>query len=61
MGEAEPARRLTMLLEAVLSVGTDLELHTTLQHIVDSAAGLTRAGHGALGVLDPESGPITEL
>ncbi|MFF7200544.1 GAF domain-containing protein [Streptomyces sp. NPDC008141] len=50
-----------MLLEAVLSVGTDLELHTTLQHIVDSAAGLTRAGHGALGVLDPESGTITEL
>ncbi|MFF8656063.1 GAF domain-containing protein [Streptomyces huasconensis] len=38
------------LLEAVLSVGTDLELRATLQHIVDSAARLTGAEHGTLGV-----------
>ncbi|UFQ20165.1 GAF domain-containing protein [Streptomyces huasconensis] len=37
------------LLEAVLSVGTDLELRATLQHIVDSAARLTGAEHGTLG------------
>ncbi|MFD3725452.1 GAF domain-containing protein [Streptomyces sp. NPDC058671] len=53
--------RLPMLLEAVLSVGTDLELRTTLQHIVDSATELTGARYGALGVVDPERGRITEL
>ncbi|MFD3572044.1 hypothetical protein ACFWVK_33215, partial [Streptomyces sp. NPDC058667] len=41
--------RLPMLLEAVLSVGTDLELRTTLQHIVDSATELTGARYGAGG------------
>ncbi|WP_137994707.1 sensor histidine kinase [Streptomyces vilmorinianum] len=50
-----------MLLEAVLSVGTDLELRTTLQHIVDSAAELTGARYGALGVVDPERHRLTEL
>ncbi|MFF1376831.1 GAF domain-containing protein [Streptomyces sp. NPDC058308] len=38
------------ILEAVLSVGTDLELRATLQHIVDSAARLTGAELGTLGV-----------
>ncbi|MFF1505825.1 GAF domain-containing protein [Streptomyces sp. NPDC058326] len=55
------APRLPMLLEAVLSVGTDLELRTTLQHIVDSATELTGARYGALGVVDPERGRLTEL
>ncbi|MBO0514207.1 GAF domain-containing protein [Streptomyces beijiangensis] len=50
-----------MLLEAVLSVGTDLELHSTLQHLVDSATELTGARYGSLGVLDPDSGRLTEL
>ncbi|WP_411069558.1 GAF domain-containing protein [Streptomyces sp. cmx-4-25] len=58
-GEDPP--RLPLLLEAVLGVGTDLELHATLQHIVDSAAELTDARHGALGVLDPERRRLTEL
>ncbi|MFJ7989315.1 GAF domain-containing protein [Streptomyces sp. NPDC096351] len=57
----EDALRLPMLLEAVLSVGTDLELRSTLQHIVDSAALLIGARYGALGVVDPERGRITEL
>ncbi|MFF3836579.1 GAF domain-containing protein [Streptomyces sp. NPDC001930] len=57
----EDAPRLPMLLEAVLSVGTDLELRTTLQHIVDSAAELIGARYGALGVVDPERRRITEL
>ncbi|MGW0463825.1 GAF domain-containing protein [Streptomyces sp. NPDC003027] len=56
-----PAPRLTTLLEAVLSVGTDLELRATLQHIVDSAAELTGARYGALGVVDPERRRVTEL
>ncbi|MFE5297016.1 GAF domain-containing protein [Streptomyces sp. NPDC056632] len=55
------APRLPMLLEAVLSVGTELELRATLQHIVDTATALTGARHGALGVVDPERLRITEL
>ncbi|MEU4065331.1 GAF domain-containing protein [Streptomyces wedmorensis] len=55
------ATRLPMLLEAVLGVGTDLELRTTLQHIVDSATELTGARYGALGVVDPERHRLTEL
>ncbi|MGW6976709.1 histidine kinase, partial [Streptomyces sp. NPDC054952] len=44
---------LPALLEAVLSVGSELELRTTLQHIVESAAALCGARYGALGVVDP--------
>ncbi|MEU8619736.1 GAF domain-containing protein [Streptomyces sp. NPDC048623] len=50
-----------MLLEAVLSVGSALELRPTLQHVVDIATALTGARYGALGVLDPERRRITEL
>ncbi|MGA5064587.1 GAF domain-containing protein [Streptomyces exfoliatus] len=59
--DPEDGPRLPMLLEAVLSVGTDLELRTTLQHIVDSATELTGARYGALGVVDPERRRLTEL
>ncbi|MFF3732976.1 GAF domain-containing protein [Streptomyces sp. NPDC002476] len=52
---------LPTLLEAVLSVGNDLELRATLQQIVDTATALTGARYGALGVLDPGSGTISEL
>ncbi|MFE4646898.1 GAF domain-containing protein, partial [Streptomyces sp. NPDC056730] len=55
------APRLPTLLEAVLGIGTDLELRATLQHIVDTAAELIGARYGALGVLDPERGGLTEL
>ncbi|RSS84595.1 histidine kinase, partial [Streptomyces sp. WAC02707] len=50
-----------MLLDAVLGVGTDLELRATLQHIVDSATELIGARYGALGVVDPERHRLTEL
>ncbi|MFI1221080.1 MULTISPECIES: GAF domain-containing protein [unclassified Streptomyces] len=53
--------RLPMLLEAVLSVGSDLELGATLQQIVDTATALTGAQHGALGVLEPDRDRIGEL
>ncbi|NGO84073.1 GAF domain-containing protein [Streptomyces sp. 196(2019)] len=43
-----------MLLEAVLSIGSDLGLRATLQQIVDTATTLTGARHGALGVLEPD-------
>ncbi|MDV5145357.1 GAF domain-containing protein [Streptomyces sp. SBC-4] len=57
----EDGDRLPLLLEAVLSVGTDLELHATLQHLVDSATELAGARYGALGVVDPERNRLTEL
>ncbi|THA78189.1 GAF domain-containing protein [Streptomyces sp. A0642] len=66
-GEETPSRglprspRLPKLLEAVLRVGTDLELRSTLQQIIDTATALTDARYGALGVLDPGSGTISEL
>ncbi|MHC3472123.1 sensor histidine kinase [Streptomyces sp. 7R007] len=49
------------LLEAVLAVGTDLELRTTLQHIVDSAAELTGASYAALGTKDPGRDGLAEI
>ncbi|WP_406865306.1 GAF domain-containing protein [Streptomyces sp. HUAS MG47] len=49
------------LLEAVLDVGTELDLRATLQHLVETAAGLTEARYGALGVVDPERGVLTDL
>ncbi|MEV7613735.1 GAF domain-containing protein [Streptomyces sp. NPDC089799] len=52
---------LPVLLEAVLSVGSRLELRSTLQHIVDSAAELSGARYAALGVVDPERGRLTDL
>ncbi|MFE7133287.1 GAF domain-containing protein [Streptomyces sp. NPDC057638] len=56
---AEPS--LPLLLEAVLRVGTDLTLSTTLQDIVDTATCLAGARYGALGVIDPERGGLREL
>ncbi|MER6217168.1 MULTISPECIES: sensor histidine kinase [unclassified Streptomyces] len=62
--EPEPggaSSRLPVLLDAVLSVGSELELQPTLQHVVDSATDLCGARYGALGVVDPERGRLTQL
>ncbi|MFJ3924169.1 GAF domain-containing protein [Streptomyces sp. NPDC090022] len=59
--ERYPRPRLPVLLEAVLGVGSELELRTTLQQIVDSATELCAARYGALGVIDPERVRLTEL
>ncbi|MGW6538790.1 histidine kinase, partial [Streptomyces sp. NPDC055011] len=48
-GQERERARLPMLLEAVLGVGTDLELRATLQHLVDSAVELVGARRGAAG------------
>ncbi|MFE9703544.1 GAF domain-containing protein [Streptomyces sp. NPDC005930] len=58
---AQPAPRLTRLLEALLDVGTDLDLSGVLQHIVDGAAELTGAGRAALVVADPGGGGRAEF
>ncbi|MFD9500531.1 GAF domain-containing protein [Streptomyces sp. NPDC060035] len=39
----------------------DLELRTTLQHIVDTATALTEARYGALTILEPENRRVTDL
>ncbi|MER7000776.1 GAF domain-containing protein [Streptomyces sp. NPDC000410] len=59
--ERSARSKLPRLLEAVVSVGSDLELRTALQHIVDSATELAAARYGALGIIDAERRTITEL
>ncbi|MEU8873728.1 GAF domain-containing protein [Streptomyces javensis] len=46
--------RVHTLLDAVLAIGSDLELEVVLQRIVESAVGLVDAEYGALGVLGEE-------
>ncbi len=45
-------RQLRRLLDGVLTVGSDLDLHTVLHTIIEAAAELVEAQYGALGVLD---------
>jgi signal transduction histidine kinase len=45
-------RSLRQLLDAVLSVGSDLDLPAMLRRIVEAAVALVDARYGALGVLD---------
>ncbi|MEU9186270.1 GAF domain-containing protein [Streptomyces sp. NPDC048484] len=52
---------LPRLLEAVLGVGSDLELRATLQRIVENAAGLTGARYSALNVLAPGDSGLAEF
>ncbi|WP_372453747.1 sensor histidine kinase [Acrocarpospora catenulata] len=47
--------RVHALLEAVVLVGSDLELETVLQRIVETATRLVDATYGALGVVGEES------
>src|SRR6185436_11867729 len=45
-------RSLRRLLDAVVTIGTDLDLPAVLHRIVESAVELVDAKYGALGVLD---------
>ncbi|MFB4294634.1 GAF domain-containing sensor histidine kinase [Nonomuraea sp. ATR24] len=47
--------RVHALLEAVVSVGSDLDLETVLRRIVETAIKLVDASYGALGVVGEES------
>ncbi|MET8153894.1 GAF domain-containing sensor histidine kinase [Actinoplanes sp. NPDC049668] len=52
VGEVVTSReRLRALLDAVVGIGTDLDLRSTLQRIVESACALVGARYGALGVI----------
>ena len=55
VGEVVTSReRLRALLDAVVGIGTDLDLRSTLQRIVESACALAGARYGALGVIGPD-------
>ncbi|MGI8807657.1 MAG: GAF domain-containing protein [Acidimicrobiales bacterium] len=45
-------RSLRQLLDAVITVGSNLDIESVLRHIVESAVALVDARYGALGVLD---------
>jgi signal transduction histidine kinase len=51
-GEHVGPRSLRQLLDAVLAVGSELELTSVLRRIIESAVALVDARYGALGVLD---------
>lgn len=44
------------LLDAFIDISADLDLHSVLERIVESACELTTARYGALGVIGPEGG-----
>jgi signal transduction histidine kinase len=53
-GEITDAERLRELVDAVLLIGSDLDLPTVLRRIVDAARSLVDATYAALGVLDEQ-------
>jgi signal transduction histidine kinase len=54
-------RRMRMLLEAVITVGSDLSLPVLLRQIVEFACGLVDARYGALGVLAPSGDELSQF
>ena len=55
VGEVVSSReRLTALLQAVVGIGGDLDLRSTLHRIVTAACTLSGARYGALGVIGPD-------
>ena len=53
--------RLRSLLDAVVDLGTDLDLPRVLQRITDAACSLANARYGALGVLGPDGEVLAEF
>lgn len=54
-------RQLERLLDAVLTIGSDLDLRTVLHTIVQAATDAVDATYGALGVLDDAGGRLAEF
>ncbi|MFI6268302.1 GAF domain-containing sensor histidine kinase [Micromonospora zamorensis] len=55
VGEVVTSReRLRALLDAVVAIGSDLDLRSTLRRIVEAACELLGARYGALGVIGPD-------
>ncbi|GAA4607402.1 signal transduction histidine kinase [Actinoplanes octamycinicus] len=62
VGEVVSSReRLRALLDAVVGIGTDLDLRSTLQRIVEAACALAGARYGALGVLAPDHRSLSDF
>ncbi|MEU0955902.1 GAF domain-containing protein [Streptomyces niveus] len=57
----ELTARVPQLLEAMRSVGTGLELHSTLDRICETAARLTGARYAALGVVDETGDGLSDF
>ncbi|MFJ3093733.1 sensor histidine kinase [Streptomyces hydrogenans] len=57
----ELTARVPQLLEAMRSVGTGLELHTTLDRICETAAELAAARYAAIGVVDEEGKGLSDF
>ncbi|MEV4350504.1 GAF domain-containing sensor histidine kinase [Actinoplanes sp. NPDC049596] len=62
VGEVMTSReRLRALLDAVVGIGTDLDLRSTLQRIVESACALAGARYGALGVISADRSNLSDF
>ncbi|MEU3773091.1 GAF domain-containing protein [Streptomyces sp. NPDC032472] len=57
----ELTARVPQLLEAMRSVGTGLELHSTLDRICETAAELAEARYAAIGVVDTEGRGLSDF
>ncbi|MFD3659871.1 GAF domain-containing sensor histidine kinase [Streptomyces sp. NPDC058659] len=57
----ELTARVPQLLEAMRSVGTGLELHSTLDRICETAAELAAARYAAIGVVDEEGKGLSDF
>ncbi|MCX4644426.1 MULTISPECIES: GAF domain-containing sensor histidine kinase [unclassified Streptomyces] len=58
---AELAARVPQLLEAMRSVGTGLELHSTLDRICETAAELADARYAAIGVVSEDGEALSDF
>ncbi|MFB6671959.1 GAF domain-containing sensor histidine kinase [Streptomyces sp. NPDC057684] len=58
---AELTARVPQLLEAMRSVGTGLELHTTLDRICETAAELADARYAAIGVVSEDGKALSDF
>ncbi|MFJ3667999.1 GAF domain-containing sensor histidine kinase [Streptomyces sp. NPDC090106] len=58
---AELSARVPRLLEAMRSVGSGLDLHSTLDRICETAAELTDARYAAIGVVDEDGNGLADF
>ncbi|MFJ9540039.1 GAF domain-containing sensor histidine kinase [Streptomyces sp. NPDC101225] len=58
---ADPVARVPRLLAAMRSVGSGLELHSTLERICETAAALTGARYAAIGVVDAHGDGLADF
>src|SRR4051812_50016160 len=62
VGEVMASReRLRALLDAVVGIGSDLDLRSTLQRIVEAACALAGAEFGALGGIGADRPEVADL